>query len=1047
MSLPEREPRTAAPALCSLLAGLVLATAASAQYGTIVREQKLASQSGALGPVLGNDYRFGVSVADLGDFDGDGTHDLLAGAHRANRGGVERGAVWLLRLNPSGTVKARTEISSVAGGLVGLEDHDRFGISACSLGDLDLDGTTDLAVGAYRDDDGGTDHGAVYVLFLNPDGTVKAQQKISSTSGGLQATLDLEDSFGWSVEPIGDLDGDGVIDLAVGATRDDGGDSDLLRDFGAVYLLELRRDGTVKATRRIAADTLPFGAVLRPGDRFGADVALLGDLDLDGVEDIAVGAFGDDPLKSGRVFVMPLNLNGTVKSYTEIGAGLGGFTGLLGKSDRFGISLASDDLDGDGIQDLLVGAVGDDDGGADAGAVWVLKLDATGRVTEHEKISPDFGGFGGLVMPGDNFGISCAMLGDIDRDGAADLAVGAYQDDEGGFDRGAVWVLFRAGTGVPVADFTVAPGAGVAPLVVQFGDLSSGGVTGWNWDFGDGASSTLANPQHSYTQGGAYDVRLTVTSPLGTDTLLRRRAVVSSDPVLPVADFLAAPSSGEGPLAVSFADLSSGPVTSWSWDFGDGNGSSTRSPAHVYAAPGQYTVSLTVGAATGSDNKTVVDLVQVLPPAPQADGSFAPATGLVPFEVTFTDASTGTITSWSWDFGDGSASSEPSPVHLYTQSGRHDVRLTVVGPDGSTTRTWVEGVHARAPLAADFEVARSAIAGVPLAFADRSEGEPSSWSWDFGDGASSSERHPTHVYTLPGLYSVGLAIAGPDGASSLVRPDWIVVLPPAPVANFTLTPAAGRAPLAVSFTDATGGEVTSWSWDFGDGASSSERHPAHAYALPGAYTVSLTATGVGGSHTRTVAGAVNVSPPLSASFTVSNPGGIAPVTVAFTDTSTGGPTAWSWNFGDGTTSSLRNPTHRYDEGGTFRVVLTVSAGSEFSSAEAFVTISEPAPDARFSVSTTAGEAPLSVRFTDRSIGNITRYEWDFGDGTPYSEERNPVHVYTRPGLYTVRFRVTSAGGVDTVVRRDFISVRVARKSGATGSAAPGTSRDRLLPPF
>ncbi|MEQ1893098.1 MAG: integrin alpha, partial [Planctomycetota bacterium] len=394
MSHPDRNPRP--PARTNLrfaaLALASLAGAASAQYGTIVREQKLAAASGNLGPILGNDYRFGVSVADLGDFDGDGIRDLLAGAHRANRGGVERGAVWILLLNANGTVKSRQEISAVAGGLPGpVEDHDRFGISACALGDLDLDGTTDIAVGAYRDDDGGLDHGAVYVLFLNPSGTVKAQQKISGTSGGLVATLDQEDSFGWSVEPIGDLDGDGILDLAVGATRDDGAEADLLRDYGAVYLLQLRRDGTVKATTRLAADTPPFGSALRPGDRFGADVALLGDLDGDGVEDIAVGAFGDDPLKSGRVLVMPLNANGTVKSFIEIGASLGGFTGSLGKSDRFGISLASDDLDGDGIQDLLVGAVGDDDGGADAGALWVLKLDATGHVTEHEKISPDFG--------------------------------------------------------------------------------------------------------------------------------------------------------------------------------------------------------------------------------------------------------------------------------------------------------------------------------------------------------------------------------------------------------------------------------------------------------------------------------------------------------------------------------------------------------------------------------------------------------------------------------------------------------------------------------
>lgn len=1050
MSLPDRDPRRAARTSLRLAAGLLaLASAPSAQYGTIVREQKLASASGNLGANLGNDYRFGVSVADLGDFDGDGIRDLLAGAHRANRGGVERGAVWILRLNADGTVKSRQELSALAGGLPGpIDDHDRFGISACALGDLDLDGTTDIAVGAYRDDDGGLDHGAVYVLFLNPDGTVKAQQKISQTSGGLAAVFDQEDSFGWSVEPIGDLDGDGILDLAVGATRDDGAEADLLRDYGAVYLLQLRRDGTVKATTRLAADTPPFGAALRPGDRFGADVALLGDLDGDGTEDIAVGAFGDDPLKSGRVFVMPLNANGTVKSYTEIGAGLGGFTGLLGKSDRFGISLASDDLDGDGIQDLLVGAVGDDDGGADAGALWVLKLDVTGHVTDHEKISPDFGGFGGLVLPGDNFGISCATLGDVDRDGAVDLAVGAYQDDEGGFDRGAVWMLFRAGTGVPVADFGTAPGAGEAPLGVQFNDLSSGNVTSWAWDFGDGSSAAVRHPLHTYTEGGAFNVTLTVSGPLGNDSLLRRRCVVVAEPVLPVADFTLTPGSGPDPLVVQFLDASSGPVTSWSWDFGDGNTSGGISPTHTYTALGSYTVSLTVAGPNGVDNKTLFDAVQVVLPPPTPDASFAPAAGLVPLTVAFTDLSSGGVTAWSWDFGDGTGSNEPSPLHEYGVPGRYDVTLTISGPSGTTSRSWPEAVHVRAPLAADFEAApRLVAAGMPVQFTDLSAGEVSSFTWDFGDGTGASTGSPSHVYAAPGLYSVALTVSGIDGSSSLTRADWITVLPPPPVADFSGTPTTGILPLAVDFTDLSSGEVDGWSWNFGDGTSSTERHPQHLYTTAGTFTVTLTASGPGGTHTSTRTGYVRVDEPLRAAFRVSNPGGAAPENVGFTDTSSGVPTSWSWDFGDGSRSSQRHPTHLYDEGGTFHVVLTVTRGSETSSAEADVVIAEPPPDARFSVSTTAGDAALTVRFTDRSLGNITRWEWDFGDGSPFVEERHPTHVYQRPGVYTVRFRVTSAGGVDTIVRRDFITVRLPKKAGASASApTPSATRDRRLPP-
>jgi PKD repeat protein len=219
------------------------------------------------------------------------------------------------------------------------------------------------------------------------------------------------------------------------------------------------------------------------------------------------------------------------------------------------------------------------------------------------------------------------------------------------------------------------------------------------------------------------------------------------------------------------------------------------------------------------------------------------------------------------------------------------------------------------------------------------------------------------------------------------------------------------------------------------------------YTQPGTYAVALTASGSGGSSTLVRDAFVLVREPLSASFNVSNPGGVAPVTVAFTDTSRGGAASWSWDFGDGARSSLRHPTHVFATGGTFRVVLTVAGQGQSASAEALVPIGEPPPDARMQAAPTSGDAPLLVQFTDRSLGNITRYEWDFGDGTPFVGERNPAHVYVFPGVYTVRFRVTSAGGVDTVVRRDFITVRLPQKAGGTAAApTPTVTRDRRQPP-
>ena len=407
--------------------------------------QKISDTQGNFTGLLDDDDIFAVSTALIGDLDGDGVSDLAAGAQLDDDGGPNRGAVWVLFMNTDGTVKSHQKISDTAGGFTGvLDDSDFFARSSASLGDLDADGVTDLAVGASLDDDGGTDRGAIWVLFLNSDGTVKSHQKISDTGGNFTGVLDDGDSFGHAVTNLGDLDSDGVVDIAVGAGFDDDG----VADQGAIWVLFMNANGTVKSHQKISETQGGFGGVLDGGDRFGIVTDALGDVDGDGVVDLVATAEKDDDggVSRGAAWVLFLNTDGTVKGQQKISDTAGNFTGVLDNGDEFGNGGAGiGDLDGDGVPDLAIGAPFDDDGGStDRGAVWLLFLNTDGTVKAHEKISNTTIGFTGALDDNDFAvgGEGLEAIGDLDGDGVTDLAFSAQGDDDGGSGRGALYIVF-----------------------------------------------------------------------------------------------------------------------------------------------------------------------------------------------------------------------------------------------------------------------------------------------------------------------------------------------------------------------------------------------------------------------------------------------------------------------------------------------------------------------------------------------------------------------------------------------------------------------------
>ncbi|MEO7724082.1 MAG: FG-GAP-like repeat-containing protein [Chthoniobacterales bacterium] len=430
--------------LCLLLATLAAAqiscpsaaVGAQPRKGVDILAAKITEgQRGFTGDLDVQDY-FGKSVAGIGDLDGDGVIDAAVGTQYDDDGGLDRGAVYILFLNPNATVKSEQKISSTVGGFTGdLQNADEFGSSVSAIGDLNGDGVVDLAVGAPGSE---ISQGAVWIVFLNSDGTVLGQQKISATEGGFTGELN-DDLFGQGVTGIGDLDGDGVPDLAVGAPLDDdGGIGEPFPNLGAVYVLFLNPDGTVKSNQKISQTEGGFTGDLNPFNNFGYSVANAGDVNADGVTDLVVGAWTDDTgaPNSGAAWIVFLNPDGTVNGQQKITSRIGGFTGRLGPDDFFGVGVSSvGDLNGDGVPDVAVGSYN---------KVWLLSLNGDGTVASYRLISANTTR-GRLQLGDDFFGNSVGLLGDLNGDGRSDLLVGAIYDSDSAYISGATWIIALGG--------------------------------------------------------------------------------------------------------------------------------------------------------------------------------------------------------------------------------------------------------------------------------------------------------------------------------------------------------------------------------------------------------------------------------------------------------------------------------------------------------------------------------------------------------------------------------------------------------------------------
>ncbi|NQT26978.1 PKD domain-containing protein [candidate division KSB1 bacterium] len=492
----------------------------------------------------------------------------------------------------------------------------------------------------------------------------------------------------------------------------------------------------------------------------------------------------------------------------------------------------------------------------------------------------------------------------------------------------------------------------------------------------------------------------------------------------PEADFTANITEGVHPLDVQFADQSTGTITSWAWDFGDGETSVDQHPSHVYEIADTFSVSLTVTGPEGSDSLIREDYIKVLEPPPVADFSADTTAGHWPFAVQFSDLSTGSVNSWAWNFGDSTTSMEQHPLYIYQVDDTFDVTLIATGPGGADTLTREKYIMVfDPPPVANFEADTTrGLFPLNVQFSDLSPGPITSWLWDFGDRETSIEQNPSHTFSAIDSFTVTLTVTGPGGADTLTRPDYIITSGPVPTAGFTADTTHGAVPFDVRFTDESIGLVDSWAWDFGDGQTSSIQHPVHSFMTVDTFTVRLIVSGQSGADTLIRPDHIIVTdPPPVADFTADTTTGLRPLEVQFTDLSTSVITSWFWDFGDSSNSAEQHPSHVYQTVDTFTVSLTAigPGGQGTKTILDYITVLDPPPVANFIADTTEGIIPFEVQFTDQSTGTISSWNWEFGDEES-STEQNPTNTYQFADTFSVSLTVSGPGGEDTKIRTDYI---------------------------
>ncbi|MFC2114511.1 PKD domain-containing protein [Bacteroidota bacterium] len=581
--------------------------------------------------------------------------------------------------------------------------------------------------------------------------------------------------------------------------------------------------------------------------------------------------------------------------------------------------------------------------------------------------------------------------------------------------------------GQPQADFTVSDNAGCSPHTVMFTDMSTGNPTSYYWEFGDGATSVLKNPQNTYANPGLYTVKLTVTNINGSTTEIKTDYIQAYKN--PVSNFTSNKHKVCKGDAVQLTDMSvdgDAAITTWHWDFGDGNNSSLKNPVHTFTQTGKYNITHVVtdgNLCTHTELKKVyIEVISVTADFSANETMFC----TVPANVTFTNnSSPSSGLTYLWDFGDGNSSSLKSPAHTYVNYGEYDVKLKVTDSNSCFRELVKSDYIVVEKVNADFVYTMNdSCSPAQVTFTNKSTPSGVMYNdWTFGDNSTSTQLNPLHTYSSAGQYQVKLKVTKGQCNDEITK---LITIYSAPNFNFSAdTLLHCKVPFSVNFSH-TAPTTCSYSWQFGNGQTSTLDSPAVWYSSFGSYDIKLTITSPEGCK-KTVNKTAYIKAKSPVVIVMLDPiAGCKPLSVNYIlrDSSLVKLTNWEVISGSGDTSDQKISSFIYPDVGiyNFEVKGSNNRGCQYYYTTT-VAVGTP-PQADFEDFTYVGCNDTFIRFknlTNTHNPNADRFNWFFGDGGTSSLD-TPEHKYVDTGYMTVTLVAFYNGCPDSFSRDSIIYI-------------------------